>query len=103
MLFNHTYSPGDTDENETSSSVAMTTTTIVTVNQPITIVEEAVKLDEINREIHARKIEIAGMLNFDPDSLVRSYKIIFYIRFHMKKKPACFIMFVHHMFNTINF
>lgn len=57
----------------------MTTTNIVTVNQSITIVEEAVKLDEINREIHARKIEIAGMLNVDPDSLVRSYRILLYI------------------------
>lgn len=52
-----------------SSSIVVTTSTIVTV-------EEAVKLDEINREIQARKMEIAGMLNVDPDSLVRKFIIL---------------------------
>lgn len=64
------YSPGDSDENDVSSSALVTTSTVVTVKQTVLPDEEAVKLDEINREIQARKMEIAGMLNVDPDSLV---------------------------------
>uniref|UniRef100_A0A336M0L1 CSON009592 protein n=1 Tax=Culicoides sonorensis TaxID=179676 RepID=A0A336M0L1_CULSO len=68
------YSPGDSDENDVSSSIAITTSsTIVTVKKGIIGDEENAKLDEINREIQARKMEIAGMLNVDPDSLDEPY------------------------------
>lgn len=65
------YSPGGgSEENDVSSSV--TVNTAVTVTTKTTVPDEEInrKMDEINRQIQARKIEIAGMLNTDPDSLV---------------------------------
>lgn len=60
------YSPRDSDENDVFSSIVDTSTCL---DQQTVIGQEVVKLDQIKREIEARRMEIAGMLN-DNDDMV---------------------------------
>lgn len=64
------YSPGGSSDDDTPILSKLGTSGINTSTEALTDEDLKRKMDEINRQIEARKLEIAGMLGMDQNSSV---------------------------------